>query len=97
MYPISRQGLAANTDYIEQEKEQDQEKWQSPALFLSPLSIAHSDRRLPPEAINTVRNQVREVSGVDGDKTPHSARLGRGGVHYGGNPQGCGGATAARA
>ncbi len=38
-YPISRQGLTAISDYLEQERVDDQEKWQSHALFLSPAKI----------------------------------------------------------
>ena len=50
-YPISRQGLAAIYDYLEQERGQDQEKWQSHALFLSPISNPHGDGRLTPKVI----------------------------------------------
>ena len=77
-YPISRQGLAAITDYLKEEREQDQEKWQGHALFLSPASNPHGDGRLTPKVINTVWNQVRDFAGVDKDKTPHSARHGMG-------------------
>ncbi len=77
-YPISRQGLAAINDYLEQERGQDHEKWQSHALFLSPISNPHGDGRLTPKVINTVWNQVRDFAGVDKDKTPHSARHGMG-------------------
>jgi len=77
-YPISKQGLAAINDYLEQERGQDQEKWQSHALFLSPISNPHGDGRLTPKVINTIWNQVRDFAGVDKDKTPHSARHGMG-------------------
>jgi site-specific recombinase XerD len=77
-YPISRQGLAAITDYLKEERGQDQEKWQGHALFLSPASNPHGDGRLTPKVINTVWNQVRDFAGVDKDKTPHSARHGMG-------------------
>ena len=77
-YPISRQGIAAITDYLEQERAQDYVKWQSHALFLSPSSNPHGDGRLTPSVINTVWNQVRDFAGVDKDKTPHSARHGMG-------------------
>ena len=77
-YPISRQGLAAITDYLKEERSQDQDKWQSHALFLSPAANPHGDGRLSPKVINTVWNQVRDFAGVDQDKTPHSARHGMG-------------------
>ena len=77
-YPISKQGLAAISDYLEQERVGDQEKWQAHALFLSALCNPHGDGRLTPRVINTVWNQVRDYAGVDKDKTPHSARHGMG-------------------
>ena len=77
-YPISRQGLAAIKGYLEQERGQDQEKWQSHALFLSPISNPHGDGRLTPKVINTIWNQVRDFAGVDTNKTPYSARHGMG-------------------
>ncbi len=77
-YLISKQGLAAINDYLEQERADDQEKWQSHALFLSTFSNPHGDGRLTPKVINTVWNQVRDFAGVDKDKTPHSARHGMG-------------------
>jgi site-specific recombinase XerD len=77
-YPISKQGLAAINDYLEQERAGDQQKWQGHALFLSPLGNPHGDGRLTPRVINTVWNQVRAFAGVDKDKTLHSARHGMG-------------------
>jgi integrase len=77
-YPISKQGMAAISDYLEQERAGDQEKWQSHGLFLSPAANPHGDGRLTPRVINTVWNQVRDFAGVDKDKTPHSARHGMG-------------------
>ncbi|KJS01989.1 MAG: hypothetical protein VR65_07020 [Desulfobulbaceae bacterium BRH_c16a] len=77
-YPISRQGMAAIRDYLEHERKEDQEKWQSHALFLAASVSPHGDGRLNPKGINTVWNQVRDFAGVDKDKTPHSARHGMG-------------------
>ena len=77
-YPVSRQGIAAITDYLEQERGEDQQKRHSPALFLASSSNPHGDGRLNPKVINTVWNQVRDFAGVDTDKTPHSARHGMG-------------------
>lgn len=77
-YPISRQGIDAIKEYLEQEREQDEEKWQSTALFLSPCTNPHGNGRLSPKVINTVWNQVRDFAEVAKDKTPHSARHGMG-------------------
>jgi site-specific recombinase XerD len=77
-YPISRQGIAAISDYLEQERRVDQAKWKAHALFLASSSSPHGDGRLNPKGINTVWNQVRDFAGVDKDKTPHSARHGMG-------------------
>ena len=76
-YPISRQGMQAIEDYIIHEREQDNLKWQSPALFLSANTTFNGNGRLNPKAINTIWNQVCHYSGVKG-KTPHSARHGVG-------------------
>lgn len=72
-YKISREGLQAIRDYLDQEREDDVEKWQNPALFLSARTTAHGDGRLQSKAVNEVWNQVCEKAGVKG-KTPHSAR-----------------------
>ncbi len=77
-YPISKQGLEAIQKYIEDERPQDSEKWQSPALFLSPRSNPHGNGRLNRNVINTIWNKVRDNAGVAKDKTPHSARHGMG-------------------
>ncbi|MDD4358039.1 MAG: tyrosine-type recombinase/integrase, partial [Smithellaceae bacterium] len=37
-YQINKEGLAAIRDYIQNERESDFEKWQSPSLFLSPCT-----------------------------------------------------------
>jgi integrase len=72
-YQISNEGLQAIRDYIEQERPQDDEKWQSPALFLSPFTNPHGNGRLTAQVINDVWNEVLEIAGVE-NKTPHSAR-----------------------
>ncbi len=72
-YKISREGLMAIKDYLDQERDEDFEKWQSPALFLSTNTTAHGNGRLQSKAINDIWNRVCEKAGVKG-KTPHSAR-----------------------
>jgi len=72
-YKISREGLQAIKDYVDQERDNDFEKWQSPALFLSASTTAHGNGRLQSKAINETWNRVCGKAGVKG-KTPHSAR-----------------------
>lgn len=72
-YQISNEGLQAIRDYIECERQQDDEKWRSPALFLSPFTNPNGTGRLTPQVINDVWNKVLEIAGVE-NKTPHSAR-----------------------
>jgi len=69
----SREGLGAVRDYLEKERGQDYKHWRSPALFLSPATIAQGDGRLSPKVINTVWNEVCELAQVKG-RTPHDAR-----------------------
>lgn len=73
LYQISNEGLQAIRDYIERERSQDEAKWQSAALFLSPSTVAHGDGRLAVRVVNEVWNEVAGIAGVEG-KTPHSAR-----------------------
>ena len=72
-YKISREGLGAIRDYLEKERGQDYKHWRSPALFLSPATIAQGDGRLSPKVINTVWNEVCDLAQVKGH-TPHDAR-----------------------
>jgi integrase len=72
-YKISREGLAAIMDYIEEERAQDFKRWRSAALFLSPSTTAHGNGRLNPKVINTAWNEVCRLAGVEGH-TPHDAR-----------------------
>jgi integrase len=72
-YQISNEGLQAIRDYLNEERPQDSEKWQQPALFLSPYTNPHGDGRLSVQIINDVWNEVTRIAGVEG-KTPHSAR-----------------------
>ena len=72
-YQINKEGLAAIRDYIQNEREADFEKWQSPALFLSPCTNPNGNGRLTVKVINDVWNHVCKIAGIEG-KTPHSAR-----------------------
>ena len=72
-YRISREGLEAVRDYLERERPQDAERWQSPALFLSANTNPHGDGRLTSQVVNDVWNQLAAPAGVEG-RTPHSAR-----------------------
>jgi integrase len=72
-YKISREGLVAIKDYLEKERGQDYKHWRSPALFLSPATVALGGDRLSATVINTVWNEVCELAQVEGH-TPHDAR-----------------------
>jgi integrase len=72
-YQINKEGLAAIQDYIQNERGADFEKWQSPALFLSPCTNSNGNGRLTVKVINDVWNDVCKVADIKG-KTPHSAR-----------------------
>jgi site-specific recombinase XerD len=65
--------MNAVRDYLDQERAQDTERWDSSALFLPAASVAQSDGRLTPTTINLVWNEVCQLAGITG-KTPHSAR-----------------------
>lgn len=72
-YQINKSGLEAIQDYILNERSADFEKWQSPALFLSPCTNPNGNGRLTVKVINDVWNDVCKTAGIEG-KTPHSAR-----------------------
>ena len=72
-YQINKEGLAAIQDYIQNEREADFEKWQSPALFLSPCTNLNGNGRLTVKVVNDVWNDVCKIAGIEG-RTPHSAR-----------------------
>lgn len=72
-YQVSAEALRALQDYLERERPQDDERWQSPALFLTPATNPHGDGRLTAQIVNDVWNEVARLAGVEG-KTPHSAR-----------------------
>jgi integrase len=72
-YQISREGISAIMDYIQKERSIDDEKWNSPAVFLSPCTNPHGNGRLTVKVINQIWDDVCKVADVKG-KTPHSAR-----------------------
>lgn len=52
----------------------DESAWANPtALFLS-STTKKTDSRLAPWSINQIWNEVFESSGIEGKRTPHSAR-----------------------
>lgn len=73
VYQISNEGLQAIRDYLDKERPQDEEKWGTSALFLSPFTNPHGTGRLAARVLNDVWNQVAKLGGVEG-RTPHSAR-----------------------
>jgi len=70
---VSKEGMKAVQDYLDQERAQDIERWGSSVLFLPAASVTQSDGRLTPPTINLIWNEVCQFAGVTG-KTPHSAR-----------------------
>lgn len=74
-YSISIEGLEAIKKYIDNERTVDLESKgiHSPALFLS-SSTNGNDDRLSPWSINQIWNDVFDSAGIEGKKTPHSAR-----------------------
>jgi integrase len=72
-YQISKEGITAIMDYVNNERSADFDKWQSPALFFSPETNPNGNGRLTVKVINTVWDDICKVAGVEG-KTPHSAR-----------------------
>lgn len=72
-YQISKEGLDAIRDYVKHERDGDNERWQSPALFLAANTVGKGNGRLTERMINHVWDSVAEFAGVAG-RTPHSAR-----------------------
>jgi integrase len=72
-YQISNEGLQAIRDYLDHERPGDNKKWNSPALFITPLTNPHGEGRLSVQIVNDIWNEVMAIAGVKG-KTPHSAR-----------------------
>ena len=72
-YSISREGMAAILAYVEHERQGDNAKWNSPALFLAAKTIALGTGRLSTRTINQIWDDICTTAGVAG-KTPHCAR-----------------------
>ena len=72
-YHISQEGLRAIQEYLAQERPQDAAHWPSAALFLPAATVAQSQGRLAPLAVNEIWNAVCRTAQVQG-RTPHSAR-----------------------
>ena len=73
-YQISAEGLQAIRDYLDNERDDDTEKWKkSPALFLPAATVSTSAGHLTVPVINSIWNEVAKLARVEG-KTPHSAR-----------------------
>ncbi len=78
IYQISREGLAAIGDYLEEERSRDAKTYKrSVALFLPATGKLNGHGRLSVNAINDIWNAVCDAANVTG-KTPHSARHGVG-------------------
>ncbi len=73
VYKISRDGIAAISDYLERERGQDAEHFNAREVFLAARSSRNQRGRLHNNAINDIWNQVCQSADVK-DKTPHSAR-----------------------
>lgn len=72
-YQVSREACVAIRDYLEHERDSDNERWCSPALFLPAVTVPSSSGRLSRVVVNQVWNEICAMAGVEG-KTPHSAR-----------------------
>ena len=72
-YAISKEGLEALRDYLDQERGLDAQHRNSAALFLAPATNPKGGDRLSPHSVNLVWDEVAAAAGVQG-KTPHSAR-----------------------
>jgi len=74
---ISQEGLNAIKAYIDRERLIDNERWNSPTLFLSNSPNKKGNGRLTPQVINSIWNDVCKKAGIEG-RTPHSTRHGMG-------------------
>jgi site-specific recombinase XerD len=72
-YSISKEGLEAIRDYVEEERALDAEHWRSPALFLTAYNNPRAGERLSVRSINVIWDEICKMASVE-DKTPHSAR-----------------------
>ncbi len=71
--PVSREALTAIGDYLEQERGNDDGKWQSNAMFLSAATNSFGNGRLGVRNINNIWGEICRLAGIR-RKSPHSAR-----------------------
>ncbi len=71
-YRISKEGMDAIRDHLDHEREQDNGRWHSPALFLPAGTVVQAAGRLGVRTVNNIWNAVCRYAGVEGG-TCHSA------------------------
>lgn len=57
-YSISKEGLQAIQDYVENERPEDAQHWRSPALFLTACNNARAGERLSARSVNVIWDEV---------------------------------------
>lgn len=72
-YTISKEGIKAIADYVNNERSIDQEVYKSAALFLPSFTTPNESGRLHPNAVNDIWREICKRASVKG-RTPHSAR-----------------------
>lgn len=73
-YAISREGIKAIENYLDNERVGDAEYWQNSKLFLSAgMGNIRGDGQLKPLSVSNVWKEVCKEANIEG-KTPHSAR-----------------------
>jgi len=72
---ISKAGIQAIKDYVDNERDLDNEHFDSDYLFLNYWKNNSAKEKLSPTAINIIWNRVLASTTIEG-KTPHSARHG---------------------
>jgi integrase/recombinase XerC len=72
-YKISKQGLEAIKNYLEEERDRDNKKWRSVALFLPADNVVSAAGQLSARTISAVWYEVCALADIKG-RTPHSAR-----------------------
>lgn len=77
-YGISQRGMLAIKEYVEMERQLDNDKWNNPYLFLSAgLNNIQGDWKISPRMISKIWDQICKIAEI-ADRTPHSARHGMG-------------------
>jgi site-specific recombinase XerD len=88
-YQISKEGLDAISDCLDEERPADVARWHSPVLFFASKTIQNTGGSLSVRTISQIWDEVCVFAGVEG-KTPHSARHALGRHIIGENGQRCG-------